>query len=121
MGRCPLYCAAVDTVSSSTRVTAMNPCTFMSNAIIARPSSGSTQYVLPTVTDSRRTKLTRLMILSAETTDSYWIDGMNSSTVETRPPTATSVTVTDQTLSVGLSDGRTISAPIAWYPRLMQG
>jgi len=26
--------------------------------------------------------------------------------------------VTDDTLSVDLSDGRTISVPIAWYPRL---
>src|SRR5687768_7310367 len=31
---------------------------------------------------------------------------------------ATSVTVTEDTLSVELSDGRTIAAPLAWYPRL---
>lgn len=31
---------------------------------------------------------------------------------------ATTVRVDDETLSVCLSDGRTISAPIAWYPRL---
>ena len=43
---------------------------------------------------------------------------MNSSTVETHVPTATRVQVSDDTLSVDLSDGRTISAPIAWYPRL---
>ena len=30
-------------------------------------------------------------------------------------------TVTDDTLTVGLSDGRTISAPLAWYPRLLNG
>lgn len=28
------------------------------------------------------------------------------------------VTVTEDTLSVDLEDGRTISAPIGWYPRL---
>ena len=28
------------------------------------------------------------------------------------------ITVTDDTLSVDLSDGRTISVPILWYPRL---
>ena len=33
-------------------------------------------------------------------------------------PSAKNVTVTDDSLSVDLSDGRTISAPIAWYPRL---
>lgn len=31
------------------------------------------------------------------------------------------VTVTDDTLSVDLEDGRTISLPIGWYPRLAYG
>lgn len=31
------------------------------------------------------------------------------------------VEITDDTLSVHLSDGRTISVPIAWYPRLFHG
>jgi len=31
------------------------------------------------------------------------------------------VVVTEDTLSVDLSDGRTISAPLAWYPRLLHG
>lgn len=30
-----------------------------------------------------------------------------------------SVLVTDDTLSVDLTDGRTISVPLAWYPRLL--
>jgi hypothetical protein len=34
-------------------------------------------------------------------------------------PTAEKVTLTEDTLSVDLSDGRTISVPIAWYPRLV--
>jgi hypothetical protein len=29
--------------------------------------------------------------------------------------------VTDDTLSVDLEDGRTIAAPLAWYPRLTYG
>jgi hypothetical protein len=29
--------------------------------------------------------------------------------------------VTDNTLSVDLSDGRTISVPLAWFPRLLHG
>lgn len=32
-----------------------------------------------------------------------------------------SVTVTDDTLSVDLEDGRTIAIPIGWYPRLAYG
>ena len=31
------------------------------------------------------------------------------------------VTVTDDTLSVDLEDGRTIAVPIVWYPRLAYG
>jgi hypothetical protein len=31
------------------------------------------------------------------------------------------VEVTDDTLSVGLEDGRSVSVPIAWYPRLANG
>ncbi len=31
---------------------------------------------------------------------------------------AVSVAVTDEGLTVELSDGRTISAPVTWYPRL---
>ncbi|QDU87759.1 hypothetical protein Pla175_11250 [Pirellulimonas nuda] len=46
---------------------------------------------------------------------------MSSSTVETPTPTATNVRVDEDTLFVSLSDGRSISAPIAWYPRLLHG
>lgn len=31
------------------------------------------------------------------------------------------VTVTDDTLSVDLEDGRTVAVPIGWYPRLAHG
>ena len=36
-------------------------------------------------------------------------------------PRIISVTVTDETLSADLEDGRTISVPIGWYPRLAHG
>jgi hypothetical protein len=35
--------------------------------------------------------------------------------------TAVDVRVTDDTLSVDLSDGRSISVPLAWFPRLLHG
>ena len=31
------------------------------------------------------------------------------------------VTITDDTLAVDLADGRSISAPLAWYPQLFHG
>ena len=43
---------------------------------------------------------------------------MNSSVVEAREALATRVEVNEDTLSVELTDGRTIAAPLAWYPRL---
>lgn len=33
-------------------------------------------------------------------------------------PSIEDVSVTEDTLSIDLSDGRTVSVPIAWYPRL---
>ncbi|MGH7129363.1 MAG: DUF2442 domain-containing protein, partial [Planctomycetaceae bacterium] len=35
--------------------------------------------------------------------------------------TARDIQVTDETITVELSDGRTISVPLAWHPRLMHG
>ena len=43
---------------------------------------------------------------------------MSSLTVEAR---AQKVIVEDDALIVDLSDGRTISVPLAWYPRLLHG
>ena len=44
---------------------------------------------------------------------------MNTLAVEIRIPEALNVLLTDDTLSVDLSDGRSISVPIAWFPRLL--
>jgi hypothetical protein len=43
---------------------------------------------------------------------------MHTSAIEIEVPAAESITVTEDTLSVDLSDDRTISVPLAWYPRL---
>ncbi|MBA2693472.1 MAG: DUF2442 domain-containing protein [Rubrobacter sp.] len=44
---------------------------------------------------------------------------MNSSTTKT--PAVQNVSTTDDSLAVELSDGRSISVPLAWYPRLFHG
>jgi hypothetical protein len=46
---------------------------------------------------------------------------MTSSLIDIAVPAATNVVVTDDTLTVDLSDGRTISVPLPWYPRLAHG
>lgn len=43
---------------------------------------------------------------------------MTISAAEVGVPTARGVRTTSDTLSVELSDGRTISVPLAWFPRL---
>lgn len=44
---------------------------------------------------------------------------MHTSIIEIEIPTAENITITQDTLSVDLSDGRTISVPLTWYPRLI--
>jgi hypothetical protein len=46
---------------------------------------------------------------------------MSSSRAERRRPEALNAVVTDDTLTVDLADGRTLSVPITWYPRLAHG
>lgn len=49
------------------------------------------------------------------------MNGMLSAMVTFTLPRMIKVTVTDDTLSVDLEDGRTVSVPIGWYPRLAHG
>jgi hypothetical protein len=46
---------------------------------------------------------------------------MNTSSVATETAAAKSVRVTDRALVVELRDGRVVSVPLAWYPRLAEG
>jgi hypothetical protein len=43
------------------------------------------------------------------------------SIAETPVPAASGVRITNDTLSVDLTDGRTICVPLAWFPRLLHG
>ena len=46
---------------------------------------------------------------------------MSTSTAERVAPRAVRAVVSNDELSVDLSDGRTVIAPLAWYPRLLHG
>jgi len=46
---------------------------------------------------------------------------MNSSANNQALPNAMSASITDDSLTVELSDGRTIAVPLTWYPRLLYG
>ncbi len=45
---------------------------------------------------------------------------MNISAIEIEVPRAEDVEVTEDTLTLDLSDGRTISVPLEWFPRLLK-
>ena len=46
---------------------------------------------------------------------------MTSSTIDERPVPVHDVRVTSKALEVVLKDGRTLSVPLQWYPRLAHG
>ena len=47
--------------------------------------------------------------------------GQNPSQTKSSLARAISVVVSSDSLSVDLEDGRTVSAPLTWYPRLLHG
>lgn len=49
------------------------------------------------------------------------MSGTTSVVVTLSLPRITGVSVTDDTLSADLEDGRTVSVPIGWYPRRSHG
>jgi hypothetical protein len=46
---------------------------------------------------------------------------MSTLAVDSAAARATAIRVTDETLVLDLVDGRTLSAPLTWYPRLLNG
>jgi hypothetical protein len=46
---------------------------------------------------------------------------MTTSRIDIEVPNAERVSVTDDTLTVELSDGRSVSVPLTWFPRLLHG
>jgi hypothetical protein len=56
-----------------------------------------------------------------KTNRSFWRLGVALSVAEFSQPYAVAVAVSEDAMSIDLSDGRTIAAPISWYPRLAHG
>ena len=46
---------------------------------------------------------------------------MTTLVIDSAASRATAVRLTENALVVDLADGRTVSAPLGWYPRLLQG
>jgi Protein of unknown function (DUF2442) len=50
-----------------------------------------------------------------------WVRGMNTSGSELREVLVQSVRVSDEAVFADLADGRTVTVPLAWFPRLAHG
>ncbi|MBS1248541.1 MAG: hypothetical protein MAG431_00093 [Chloroflexi bacterium] len=46
---------------------------------------------------------------------------MNSLVIDIQLAKAQDVIITEDTIAVDLTDGRTVSVPLGWYPRLLHG
>lgn len=59
--------------------------------------------------------------MSQTTIDHGWSCGMSSLAYEIKEAHAQKVSVSNDSLQIDLTDGRTIIAPLMWYPRLWHG
>src|SRR5262245_57471488 len=98
----------------------MNLPTFMSSATATLPSFGSTLSVLPTATGFVSRRFGRSNGLPPTIRWHSWRLGMTSSAAEIDLPKATRVDASDQSLTFALSDGRAVTVPLQWYPRLAE-
>src|SRR5438477_11543778 len=90
----------------------------MSTGMISRRSSGWHQSPWRVILGLRRLNCAGSRDSSRNTSRSYWRRGMSISDV--RPgERVKDVRFTEDVLVVDLLDGRTISVPLAWYPRLL--
>jgi Protein of unknown function (DUF2442) len=110
----------VHTGSPVTQEIVMSHPMSMLNAIRMKLSFGLTRSGSKPIESLVAPKLIGFRDWLRQTKRNDWKDGMTSLTIELlEVPKIQGITVTDDTLSADLSDGRTISVPVAWYPRLM--
>ena len=69
----------------------------------------------------RPAEIRQIERLVAENAGGFWRHGVSTSEIERREATAQSLRVSDDTLTVDLADARTITVPLAWFPRLANG
>jgi len=94
---------------------------FTSSGIRPARSSGWIPYEWKAAGDLAGWKLDASQHRLLRTRRSYGPHGMSISGIEISEPVALSVHATDDALTVDLADGRTITVPLAWFPRLLHG
>jgi hypothetical protein len=109
----------VDRIGSfSIPVMEMNRRTYTSNEITAWRNTGWIRYGTSGAQDYSRWKCGEFRLLLPTIGNSFWMRGMSTSASELSISLAIDVKVTEATLNVDLSDGRSLSVPLSWYPRL---
>jgi hypothetical protein len=108
------------TVSFVTQAIVVSHLMCILSVIRTKPSFGLIQFVSKATEGLVVLRLTVFKNWLENTKSNDWKVGMTSLTIELlEVPKIQGITITDDTLSADLSDGRTISVPLAWYPRLM--
>ena len=83
-----------------------------------RPSSGSNRSAWRAISVFVHTNFAKFKRSSQNIKEQYWRLGMGTLALGADERVA-DVEFTKDTLSVALIDGRTITVPLAWYPRLL--
>jgi hypothetical protein len=103
--------------SSSTRATGTNRPMPTYSGTPQRRSSGLLRCDWPAIGAFPRRSCGASRGLPRRTKTACWRSGMSTLTLASSP-TAVEVRISDDTLTVTLADGRVVSVPISWYPRL---
>jgi hypothetical protein len=87
----------------------------------SKPSSGWVPFALTPVMVFGGRRFGKLRSSSRKTRIYCWRHGMSISEAELKGATARNLSVSEDSLTVDLDDGRTIVVPLLWFPRLMNG
>lgn len=116
---CRQYCALAHIGSSSSAMSRMSLPTFMWIAMLSRQSFGCSPYNWLATWGLLPTSFDRLRRWCLITSRDSWRPGMGILALAA-DERVKAVRSDENTLSVDLMDGRTITVPLAWYPRLFK-
>src|SRR5258708_4138878 len=92
---------------------------FTSNKLNGLLNSGLILYPYQSRVDSGVVSFRKYRRLSKKTETCLWRNGMSTLAIEVEP-LAIDVSCSDDSLTAVLADGREISVPLVWFPRLQK-
>src|SRR5208337_1263460 len=118
MPGCRRCCDPARIASTSIATSPRNRRTFTLTATICRPNSGSASSNWQATLDFAPTNCARYNRWWRIRVTGFWRHGMSFS-ASSADERVLDVLFTDDTISVNLRDGRVITVPLVWYPRLL--